>query len=215
MANEPYNLDVEVSSLCSTGLRPHILTGVVLRLLTRHFSTTRGIQDPRLQGYIWDDDPRTSKILIVPVWRWLTAGSEARPALVVKRNALRPRQLALADGQALVAGIDADRIPADHEAVAQIAVVGSHTIFAIATNPAEVELLSTEVWIRLIQYAQAIQTEFGFNRFRVAEIGALSKVEESSEKFVVPVTVAYTYVDAWSVWSASPFLKRLVTRTDI
>lgn len=215
MANEPYNIDEEISSLCSTGLRQNILTGIALRLLTRHFSVKKGIQDPRLKGFIWSANPAGSKILIVPVWRWLTPGSQQRPAIVVKRNALRPRQLGLADGQAVVPGLDPNKIPANQEMVSQVAMAGSHTIFAIAAVPVQAELLSTEIATRFIQYAQAIQSEFGFSRFRVAEIGALAKVEESSEHFVVPVTVAYTYVDAWTVWSSAPFLKRIVVETSV
>lgn len=214
MADEPYNIDPNVSSLCSTGLSAHVLTGVILRLLTRHFSTPKGIQDPQLKDFIWNRDPRVSKILIIPVWRWLTLGAEARPAVVIKRNALRPRQLGIADGDAVVGGLDTGRVPAERPVSMQVAVTGSHTIFALASLPAQAELLGTEVATRLIQYQQAIQEEFMFNRFRVAEIGALSKVEEASEYFAVPVTVAYSYVEAWSVWSTAPFLKRITLKTN-
>lgn len=213
MALEPYNVDATVSSLNSTGLRPHTLTGIILRLLTRAFSVAAGIQHPQLKGYIWTNNPETTKILIAPVWRWNTPGMGARPALLVKRNALRPRQLGLADGQAVIGGLNGDKIPVNEEPIAQVGVVGSHTVFALSKNPAEAEWLSTEVAIRLIQYAQAIQNEFGFNRFRVAEIGAISKLEESSEHFAVPITVAYMYMDAWRIVSESPLLKRLVLQT--
>jgi len=210
-----YNVDQEISSLCTTGLKPNILTGIILRLLTRHFSTTKGIQDPQLKSYIWNSDPAQSKILIAPVWRWLTRGMQMRPAIVIKRNALRPRTIALADGQGLVSGFDENKIPINQEVTSQIAVAGSHTIFALSTAPTQAELLGTEVALRLIQYQQAIQEEFMFNRFRVAEIGPLAKLEESGETFAVPITVAYAYVDAWTVWSTAPFLKRIVLQSNL
>ena len=94
-------------------------------------------------------------------------------------------------------------------------MVGSHTVFAVARAAAQVDVLSAEIATRLIQYQQAIQAEFGFNRFRVAEVGAISKLEEASETFVVPVTVAYTYVEAWSVWTEAPYLKRITIGTDV
>ena len=97
----------------------------------------------------------------------------------------------------------------------QLAMAGSHTIFAVAREPAQAELLGNEVSMRLVQYQQAIQNDFGFNRFRVAEIGALTKIEEANETFAVPITVAYTYVDAWSIWVSSPYLKRLVVRASV
>lgn len=207
---EPYNIDAEISSLCSTGLKPNILTGIVLRLLTQHFAVAAGIQEPQLKAYIWNSDPRISKIHIVPVWRWLTAAVQNRPAIVVKRNALQPRTLGLGDGECLISGLSSEVVPADQAATQQIAVSGSHTIFAIASVAAQAELLSTEVFLRLTQYQQVIQREFMFARFRVAEVGPIERLEEHSESFVVPVTVAYAYVDAWQVWSTAPFLKRIV-----
>lgn len=216
MTSVPYNVDAEISTLCSTGLRPNLLTGVLLRLLTRHFSTAKGIQDPQLQSYIWSANALNTKILIVPVWKWLTPGSQLRPAIVIKRNALRPRQLGLGDGQSLISGTPrSDGVPINQPVKSQVAMAGSHTIFAISEEPGEAELLSTEVAIRLIQYQQAIQKEFGFNRFRVAEIGPLAKIEEATEDFAIPVTVAYMFIDAWSVWSAAPFLKRVVFETNV
>ncbi|RKX21350.1 MAG: hypothetical protein DRP45_12430 [Candidatus Zixiibacteriota bacterium] len=210
MANTPYNLDRESSSLCSTGLRPHILTGVILWLIRRHFLEERTIQHPDLKGYIWDPDPRVSKILIEPVWRWLTLRIQQRPGVVVKRNSLRPRQLALGDGQTVIGTPDASSIPAGNGASAAVAMTGSHTLFVIAGKEAQVELLGAEIVSRLIQYQQAIQKEFLFSRFRVAEIGAVSKLEESTENFAIPISVAYAYVDSWSIWAEAPFLKRLI-----
>lgn len=215
MATEPFNVDATISSLCSTGLRPHTLTGIVLKLLTRHFSSAKGIQEPRLAHYIWNNDARATKILIAPVWRWLTPGAQMRPAILVKRNALRPRQMALGDGQTLISEFGSDRLPASQEVTSQIAMAGSHTIFAIAGAAAEAELLGNEISMRLIQYQQAIQRDFDFNRFRVAEIGALSRLDEDNETFVVPVTVAYTYVDAWSIWSSSPYLKQFIMQASV
>ncbi len=205
-----YELDKEVSSICSTGLRPHILTGIVLWLMRRHFISAAGIQHPQLKSYIWSADQRVSKILIEPIWKWHAPSIQKRPAIMVKRNALRPRQLGLADGQSLVGVPNTDKVPANQELHAQIAIGGSHTIFAISGKPAQADELGTEIAIRLIQYQQAIQREFSFNRFRVAEIGALARLEESEEHFAVPITVAYTFVDVWAVWAEAPFLKRMI-----
>jgi len=213
MAAEPYNVDAEISGLCNTGLHASILTGVILRLMTGHFADAEHISDPELTRFIWDADPSESKILIVPVWQWATPGSQQRPAIVVKRNALRVQQLGLSDGEAVLSGPDLDSVPANATANCQVGMIGSHTVFAIATLAAQAERLGAEIATRLIQYANAIKSELGFHRCRVAEIGAINKLEESSETFVVPVTVAYKYVNAWTVWSEAPFLKRLVVET--
>lgn len=209
MDEAPYNVDQEVSSLCATGLRPQILTGVLLRLLTEHFSDGRRIQEPQLKGYIWNSDPGISRISIMPVWHWLTRGAQKRPALLIKRNALQPRTLGLGDGLALISETHAAAVPNDSPGLAQVAVDGSHTVFALSSAAAEAELLSTEVFCRLLQYQQIIQDEFSFQRFRVAEVGPLHKLEEHSETFVVPVNLAYAYIDAWQLVSSAPFLKSI------
>lgn len=212
----PVNLDEIVSSLCSTGLRPHIITGIILKLLTQHFSSSKNIQEPTLKDYIWNFDPKMSKILITPVWKWLTIKAESRPAIIIKRNSLKTRQLGLADGQALVQNDLNNRvIPAEGVGVSQIAVTGSHSIFCLSPAPAEAELLATEVFSRLVQYQQAIQKEFLFNRFRVGELGEVSKIEEASEYFGVPVNIVYAYIDAWEVWTEAPFLKRIAVQANI
>lgn len=210
-----YDIDKEVSSLCATGLKPQILTGILLRLLTRHFSTPKGIQEPQLKSYIWNPDPAASKILIVPVWQWNTRAVQKRPALVLKRNSLEPRTLGLGDGQAVIPALSDVNVPADAPAGCQVAMSGSHTIFALSEQPVEAELLSTEVFMRLMQYQQAIQDEFGFNRFRVAEVGPVARLEESSETFAVPVSVGYAYVESWQIVTAAPYLKRVVLETNI
>lgn len=215
MADSPYNVDAEISSLCSTGLRPELLTGVVLRILTHHFSREKGISHPQLKSYIWSNNIKDTKINIVPLWRWDTRKAQNRPAIVVKRNALRPKQIALADGASLVHDFNPNKVPSNQPATQQVAMIGSHTIFALSTIPYQAEIIGSEISSRLIQYAQVFQSEFGFHRFRVAEIGALNKVEEASEYFSIPITVAYTYVDAWQVWSTSPYLKRLVFGTEL
>lgn len=209
MADVPYNVDCEISSLISTGLRVNTLTGIILHLLTRHFASESLIADPRLKRFLWRPDITASKILIIPIFEWETQQVQQRPALTVKRNAIRSDKLAIGDGLALNAPPSLSQIPSNVPPTLQIGFRGSHTVFAISTKPMEAELLAAEVATRLSQYAQVITREFNFHEFRLEEIGEVARMEEHVENFVVPVTVAYTYIDAWQLVSAAPFLSRI------
>jgi hypothetical protein len=213
LADAPYNLDADTSSLLSTGIRPQILTGVFVRLLARKFAIPEGIHDPRLRGYIWDKDARSSRILIVPVHAWHADVAQTRPALVVKRNRLAPRQIGLRDGAA-VPGWNTNQVPANME-TQTMAMEGSHTIFAIARSSAEAELLGTEIYIDLVHFGQVIRRDLGLHRFRISEVGPVSILEEEKEAFAVPVTAAYSYVDDWSVIAETPLFKGLILRTEV
>jgi hypothetical protein len=74
---------------------------------------------------------------------------------------------------------------------------GGHTIFCIASESAEVEILAAEVYRELVQLGPVVRPFFNFLRFKVADIGEPSILEESKERFVVPITCAYAVQDVW------------------
>lgn len=201
------------SSLCSTGLQAHILTGVFLQLLRSHFSRADHIEEPRLRGCLWvpkeDDpvtpDPERSTILIEPVYRWDPRQLQARPAVVVRRNDLQPRNrlgIGLNEEQQL-RGLDPGGLPeAGREYY--LPFQGSHSLFCVAKDGGAAELLSTEVARELYQFAQPITKEFGFEFLELAHIGSVARLEESFEHFAVPVTIRYGFYDHWKVTKLAP-----------
>jgi hypothetical protein len=203
------------SSLCTTGLQAHILTGVFLQLLRSHFSSADYIEEPRLRGCLWvpklDDpvtpDPQSSRILIEPVYRWDPRQLQARPAVIVRRNDLQPRnRIGIAMNEEMNLGaLDPDGLPeAGREYY--LPFQGSHSLFCVAKDGGAAELLSTEVARELYQFARPIVKEFGFEFLELAHIGAVSRLEESFEHFAVPVTVRYGFYDSWKVTKQAPRL---------
>jgi hypothetical protein len=201
------------SSLCTTGLQAHILTGVFLQLLRTHFSSAENIEEPRLRGCLWvpksDDpvtpDPERSMILIEPVYRWDTRQLQARPAVIVRRNDLQPRnRVGIAMNEEMqLAGFDSDGLPeAGREYY--LPFQGSHSLFCVAKDGGAAELLSTEVSREFYQFARPIVQEFGFEFLELAHIGAVSRLEESFEHFAVPVTLRYGFYDHWKVTKLAP-----------
>lgn len=201
------------SSLCTTGLQAHILTGVFLQLLRSHFSSADYIEEPRLRGCLWipkiDDpvtaDPSRSKILIEPVYRWDVRTIQTRPGVIVRRNDLQPRnRVGLAMNEEMqLRGLEPDGLPeAGREYY--LPFQGSHSLFCVSKDGGAAELLSTEVARELYQFARPITKEFGFEFLELAHVGAVARLEESFEHFAVPVTVRYGFYDHWRVTKQTP-----------
>jgi hypothetical protein len=83
--------------------------------------------------------------------------------------------------------------------------VGSHVIYCIAGESAEIEILATEVYKDLMMFSSTIRRLFGFLRFVVSDIGEPAILEEATENFVVPVTVTYGMQDMWRVCTPECF----------
>lgn len=182
-----------VSSTCSTGLKTYIITGVILQILRVHFSTKTNIVDRQLNDYVWTDDYKTTGILIEEVTKWDRRNTQERPSLLVKRNATGFAKIGLNDG--------------GHGDTYTKMCSGSHTVFAIGQSGMEAERLASEAANGILFVSPIIRSEMKFMDFTVAQIGGVSKLQESNEHWVVPITVAWSHAVTWSVVSAGPLLK--------
>ncbi len=210
---EPYNVDDEVSSLCATGLVPQQLTGIIMKLVTRKFSDANTIQHPLLKKYIWRPDVTQSQLFVAPNYRWDPQVAQQRPAVIIQRNSLQPVSIALGDSGTPTSAADPEYIPGARQMACSMQ--GSHTVFCMAPAPAQAEILSTELYVSLLHYNQMIRSELNMNRFRVMEIGNISRIEESDDHFAVPISVVYSWIESWQVVEESPALRRAMVSIDV
>ena len=189
----------DISSLCTTGLQPIILTGIIRQLLIRHFSTEDNLTE-LLKPYVWNIDEKTTKIIIEPNIKINWKLIEMRPAIIIKRDTITAQKLAIDDFKSV--GL----APGDGEHFIR-GKVGSHTIFCIAENGGLAEILGQEVSDELTEFAPLIRRDLHFNRFEEAQVGEVMSVEESDKHFLVPVSVAYAYVKEWRLTPEAPWHK--------
>lgn len=204
------------SSLSTTGLHGHIITGIFLQLLRGHFSTPNSIKETRLRNCVWvpkTDDPVVADvtktgIMIEPVYKWDPRQVQLRPAVIIKRNDLDPRNRLGIGGneQQELGGIMPDNLP-EAGRTYLLPFRGSHTMFCIAQDGGAAELIATEVAGFLYQFARTFVEEFDFDSFELAGIGAVSKLEECEEHFAVPVSFSYEFCDQWRVAMQAPRFK--------
>ena len=194
-----------VSSICSLGMRPLLMTGFLRQNLMEHFAEKDQIEDGSLKDYLWKSSADSS-ILIESITRWKPNETAARPALIIKRGPWRVERKGINDQNFGADNLDGyDRY--------STFMHGSHTIYCITNTGAECEKLSAEVYRHLITFTPLIRQELKLHRFVVAEVGPLSELEESDEHFVVPISVTYSHEEAWTLKPQVPKLKRIVLTT--
>lgn len=196
---EYQNPRLRISALCEMGWQPLLIGGLLIDQLRRHFGDAGTIESNDLRRYVWQDSEKTG-ILIESVYRWRGDVVELRPAVLVGRNAYQNQRLSIAD----LSGIDERRGTQEHT----VMWIGSHTLFCIHGTGAGVDILATEVQRELTQFSPAIRQYLGLAKFQVTEVGAISEVEESTENFVVPVTVGWAYQENWTLRYESLALRR-------
>ena len=214
--SSPENRLDTVSALCSYGMRPHVMTGLLRQLLMAHFSDPANIEEPHVRRQLetlgaWkpsDNGLNQGGILIESITRWQPATADKRPAVLIKRNAWSWQRIAVGDQ----AGVNVYEGSYSYAGLWS----GSHTLFCLTPGGAETEFLATEVVKFLHQFAPWIREQMSLHRFGVSEVGGAGEVQEVLQGYAVPVTVSYVAEEAWQLQPYVPRLKRIVFKaTDL
>lgn len=178
-------------ALASLGLRPYLITGFLRQFLAQHFADSSQIIDPDLRANLWKAD-NTTNIVIESATRWAPDLVEGRPAVIIKRHAWQIERL----------GIN-DAMMGTHELQGYerhaCFVTGAHTLFCIDDTAAAAEKLAIEVLMEIMSFASLIRRWLDLHRFLPVSIDEPMQLEESSEHYGVPITVAYAAEESWTL----------------
>jgi len=144
-------IEMDPSSLKSTGARPSYISGILLRLLEAHFSDPGNIVDPALKSAIWKPkaDPIESKILIEPYHKYEATNIEQRPGIYVSRGSIGVQEFALRD-RALT---HIKRNSGNFEGTDFYKLLtGMHTVIVCAKTDMATERLGEEIFYMLLEY---------------------------------------------------------------
>jgi hypothetical protein len=202
----------KVSAICSYGMRPHVVTGLLRQLLITHFSDPNNIEERQLRQKFKDDSAwkpdangeNKSGILIESITRWTPNSSNKRPAVLIKRNSWQWQKIGLGDS----VGYNPFEGGHNYTGLWQ----GSHTLYCLAAWGLETELLAMEVVKFLLHFSPWIREQMGFKKFYIHEVGGVGEVQEVVQGYAVPVTVAYVAEESWTLQPAAPRLKRIVLK---
>lgn len=196
----------KLSSLCSFGQTPRMITAMIRQILLQHFVDVNNVRDIHLRQYledngVWSAD-ETTGLYIESLSRWRPELTEARPAIVIKPGAWRWRRVGIGN-------FSGERWRSGEMCYAGL-WQGSHTVFAIGNEGAETQTLAVEIAKLLLHFGTLIIDQMNLHRFEVLEIGEPSALKEATENYVSPVNMAYIAEEAWSLQVDAPRLKRIV-----
>jgi hypothetical protein len=191
--------------MCARNWQPWIIGGTIRGILQQHFQTA-SIEHPALNQLVWRPATETG-ILIVNEYDWTPELANKRPAIVIKRNAVRFTRLGLGDKQ----GSSKFGAVTHHTCL----WVGSHTIFCISTQPLAADILACEVQRELTEFSpQMMQPDMlHLDSAAVVELGEAVEVEEYKESYAVPVTFGWAYQQNWQLEREAPVLRQVLLST--
>ena len=187
------------SNFCSLGPRPLLMTGFIRRILTDYYSDANNIEHEVFRTRLWNSGLDTG-ILIEDVLVWRPELADKRLAILIRRNGWRSQRLSIND----IAGITSEGFNQHFRAW-----VGSHTLFCMAKEGAEVELLAAETYRYLEHFGPVFRKYFALQKFEVGEVGQPAELAESAEHFTVPITIVYAWQDRWTLHQHTPKIKRI------
>lgn len=190
-------------NICEELANFRLITGMLRDIMAQHFSDPARIGQPNLRDAIWKNAQDTG-ILVETHYRWVPTNSEGRPAIIIKRNGCKNLRLSVGNVRQAPSQ---DEYGHEHFITAW---TGSHTLFCLAREGAQAELLASEVQKQLTGFGPIIQKYVpSLLRFEVVDIGPADKIEEAKESFGVPVTVGYAYEERWVLRQEAPPLTQI------
>lgn len=184
------------------------MTGALRQILIQHFSDVRNILNGSLRKRmeregVWSEGQNTG-IVIEALNRWRPELTESRPGLVLKEGTWQWSRMGIGD-----------KSGADFRS-GKLFFGGywkcSHTIFALAKEGAEAQVLAIEAMKCLLWFEEEICSQLELQRFVPVSIGEVAALKESREHYVVPIVVAYVVPEFWYLQPDAPRTKRIVFR---
>lgn len=205
---DPANVQstIKLSHLCERGWQPLLITGFLRDFLIRQWISAENILAPEMKKFLWSPQNDTG-IVIESVSRFQPKLVNKRPAIMIKRNAMTNVPLGMR-GKIHNGGND---VKTEKGAFEQYATqwAGSHTLFCIHGTSAAAELLATEIKCQVLEFSPVIRRELRLHQCTVANVDTVQELEESTENYVVPITVGWVYEHTWQLKLESLPLKTI------
>lgn len=200
----------KLSALCSYGISPLVLTGAFRQILIQVFADPRNILNHTLRTRLtqtggWQPNNKPG-IMIEALTSWNPQMAEHRLAIIIKSHEWTWQRRGIGDqagvdyrtGRAFFAG----------------EWTGAHTFFVLGNEGEETLQLAIETGKQLRWFGALIMQQLELSRFVVVSIGEIAALKESSEHYVVPVTVAYAGWEGWYTQPEAPRLKHIEFTTE-
>lgn len=194
----------DLQPLCSTGLSPSIVSGLITRILINHFSEPALIMDPDLRELIWAPKVENTKIRITTNTRF-DPKNTVLPALIVKRGPMQSDRKVIGDR------VGPRTIDEQRQGIVNYSrfMAGSARVFVLSERDGEAEALAMEVFDSLSFLSTEIVTRLPFHDFQVTNLGELGVLDAMGNKIGVPIDLQFTFEYAWAIKPLAPLVKTI------
>ena len=207
-------------------LDTQVITGYFINLMKWKFSALRNLRQDALRKptYLWRPDDKVDKpttpgqtkgILITSALDYDPTDAQQRPAIAVSRNSWQ-----LSDQQSIGnrVQIPTNLLGNGHDPNFEATmgqnqylylVNGSHAFYCVADQGASCEVLGFEIWETLLEYSAVIRRDLGLHSLLVSDLPKVGKLEESTDNYVIPVLITYSFHKSNILRQESPVLKSI------
>lgn len=206
----------DASALCSTGIRPTIVTGIILRLLQYHFSNPKNIQDPVLQNSLFEIDPKTgtiigSRIRVKAMYEMDVRNLEQKPAILVRRGPADATKFPLMSKSITHLEANGNYRGEDY----YVPIQATHLITCLAEGGMAADRLGEEVFYRMLEFTPAIKNDIKIGDFYVTRMDSPKPLDDSGSTFYVNIQINWNFVHSWTLVPIAPILKKIRIVDDI
>lgn len=195
----------ELSELCKRQMAPHIVTGIIMQMLVRHFSEPSNFFNRELRSSIkWSPNARENKLRIQAFHSWAPEDAEQVPAILLKRKPFSSQRIAMGDRDAYDKFTGAE--------VYTRMVEGSHELICIGGNNFETEILGFEVGEFFTVFSRSVYRIIPMYDMQVESIGEIMPLKDLNNKLGIVVSIKYNYPWVWSLQRQGPLLKSVTLK---
>lgn len=200
-----------------SGLTPLAISGLLRTLVGHWLADAATVTDPGMRRTVtlqdtWretltdnrqdhQDDRAGFGYYVELSARWRRDLAGARPSILIHGQDWTWQRVALDNRQSV------DSATGDARYEGQW--IGAHTLFAVSPDEAEAMRLGYEVGTFLQMIAPEVARQLNLSRLEVSRIGQISRFEDYTDLFAVPVDLPYIVSFSWQIQPEAPRFQRL------
>lgn len=200
----------KIETKCTNSLKkvkdPYMLTGFLVQWIRGLFKRADNILNDKMQNYVWDEDPKASKITIVPSFADDDETERRRPAVYVKRKSISHTTPGMKGGLQTL-HLDEDGFFKGKELASVMS--GGHDLQCLGDTEAEAENIALLVFNNMVLYTEAIKETAGLGVFWVMSLSPTQHAGQGKDYWICTVNVQWHYTNNWTLDRDAPILKEI------
>ena len=196
----------ELSELCKRHMSPHIVTGILMQMLTRHFISSENLFNRELRdaGLTWSPNSSENKIRISAFHSWSPEDAGQVPAILLKRKPLASQRIAMGDRDAYYKFTGVEKYTR--------MVEGGHDLLCIGGNNFETEILAFEIMEFFTVFSRSVYRIIPMYDMQVESMGEITPIKDLNNMLGIAVSIKYNYPWVWSLQRQGPLLKSVTLK---